>query len=183
MEELEMVTLECEEKMDKALEALRHELSTVRTGRANAGLLDAIYIDYYGVPTPVKQISSISIPEASQLYIKPYDKGSIKLIETAILASPLGLTPQSDGNGIRLVLPKMTEERRKELVKLVGKIEEKSKVAVRNVRRDANDDVKKLDLPEDDEKGALEDIQKLTDKKILEVEAIIAEKSKELMSI
>jgi ribosome recycling factor len=183
MEELEMLTLECEEKMDKALEALHHELSTVRTGRANAALLDSVSIDYYGVPTPVKQISSISIPEASQLYIKPYDKSSIKQIESAILASPLGLTPQSDGNGIRLVLPKMTEERRKELVKVVGKIEEKSKVAVRNVRRDTNEDVKKLDLPEDDEKSALEDIQKLTDKKIAEVEAIVAEKSKELMAI
>ena len=117
MEELEMVLLEGEEKMDKAISAYERELSTVRTGRANAALLDTIMIDYYGVPTPVKQISSISIPEANQLYIKPYDKSSLKTIETAIFASPLGLTPQNDGNGIRLILPKMTEERRREYVK------------------------------------------------------------------
>lgn len=183
MEELEMVLLEGEDKMDKAITAFKRELSTVRTGRANASLLDSIQIDYYGVPTPVKQISSVTIPEANQLYIKPYDKSSIKLIESAILASPLGLTPQSDGNGIRLVLPKMTEERRRELVKLVSKMEEQAKVAIRNVRRDVNDEVKKLELPEDDEKGYLEDVQKLTDKKIVEIESITAEKSKELMSI
>ena len=145
-----MVLLEGEEKMDKAIAAYERELSTVRTGRANASLLDSISIDYYGVPTPVKQISSISIPEANQLYIKPYDKSSLKTIETAIFASPLGLTPQNDGNGIRLILPKMTEERRRELVKQVGKMEEAAKVAIRNVRRELNDDIKKLDLPEEE---------------------------------
>lgn len=183
MEELEMLLLETEDKMDKSLEALHHELSTVRTSKANTALLDSIYIDYYGVSTPIKQISSISIPEANQLYIKPYDRSSVKAIESAILASPLGLTPQSDGAGIRLILPQMTEERRRELVKLVGKIEEKSKVAIRNIRRDANDELKKLSLPEDDEKSSLDDIQKLTDKKIVEVEKIIEEKNKELLSI
>lgn len=183
MEELEMVLLETEDKMDKSLESLRHELSTVRTSKANTALLDAIFIDYYGVSTPVKQISSITIPEANQLYIKPYDRSSVKAIESAILASPLGLTPQNDGAGIRLILPQMTEERRRELVKLVGKIEEKAKVAIRNIRREANDDVKKLELPEDDEKTSLDDIQKLTDKKIVEVEKIIEEKNKELLSI
>lgn len=183
MEELEMVLLEGEDKMDKAIQAYERELSTVRTGRANASLLDSIQIDYYGVMTPVKQISSITIPEANQIYIKPYDRGSVKTIETAIMASPLGLTPQSDGNGIRLVLPKMTEERRKEMVKLVGKMEEQAKVAIRNIRRDVNDDVKKLSLPEDDEKGYLEDVQKLTDKKIVKIESITQDKSNELMSI
>lgn len=183
MEELEMVLLEGEEKMDKAIASYQRELSTVRTGRANASLLDSIMIDYYGVATPVKQISSISIPEANQIYIKPYDKSSCKTIESAILASPLGLTPQNDGNGIRLILPKMTEERRRELVKLVGKMEEQAKVAIRNVRRDTNDEIKKLDLPEDDEKGYLDDVQKLTDKKIAEIEAATAVKSKDLMSI
>lgn len=183
MEELEMVLLEGEEKMDKAIESYKRDLSTVRTGRASASLLDSISIEYYGVPTPVKQVASVSIPEASQLYIKPYDKSSIKLIETAILASPLGLTPQSDGNGIRLILPKMTEERRKELVKVVNKMEETAKVHIRNIRRDINDDIKKLQLPEDDEKSYLDDVQTLTDKKITEIEKLTEEKNKDLMSI
>ncbi len=183
MEELEMVLLEGEDKMDKAIASYERELSTIRTGRANASLLDTIQIEYYGVLTPVKQISSITIPEANQLYIKPYDKSSIKAIETAIMASPLGLTPQSDGNGVRLVLPKMTEERRRELVKLVGKLEEQAKVAIRNIRRDINDEIKKLDLPEDDEKGYLEDVQKLTDKKVSQIEMVTERKNSELMSI
>lgn len=183
MEELEMLLLEGEEKMDKSIQAFERELATVRTGRANASLLDNIQIEYYGVMTPIKQISSISIPEANQLYIKPYDKSSMKAIETAILASPLGLTPQSDGNGVRLVLPKMTEERRRELVKLVGKMEEQAKVNIRNIRRDINDDIKKLDLPEDEEKANLDDVQKMTDKKINAIEQITASKNNELMAI
>lgn len=183
MEELEMVLLEGEDKMDKAIAAYERELSTVRTGRANPSLLDSIQIEYYGVMTPVKQISSITVPEANQLYIKPFDKSSIKAIETAILASPLGITPQNDGNGVRLILPKMTEERRRELVKVVGKMEEQAKVAIRNVRRDVNDEVKKLDLPEDDEKASLDDVQKLTDKKIAQIEVLTEKKSNELMSI
>ncbi|HIT43486.1 TPA: ribosome recycling factor [Candidatus Avacholeplasma faecigallinarum] len=183
MEELEMLLLEGEEKMDKSIQAYERELATVRTGRANASLLDNIQIEYYGVMTPIKQISSISIPEANQLYIKPYDKSSMKAIETAILASPLGLTPQSDGNGVRLVLPKMTEERRRELVKLVGKMEEQAKVNIRNIRRDINDDIKKLDLPEDEEKANLDDVQKITDKKINSIEQITASKNNELMAI
>ncbi len=183
MEELEMTLLEVEEKMDKTISNYKTELTTVRTGRANASLLDSIMIDYYGVPTPVKQVSSITVPEANQLYIKPFDKSTVKDIEKAIFSSPLGLTPQNDGNGVRLILPKMTEERRKELVKLVGKMEEQAKVAIRNLRRDLNDDIKKLALPEDDEKASLEDAQTLTDKKIAELEKLTAEKSKELMSI
>ena len=183
MEELEMALLEGEEKMDNAIASYERELTTVRTGRASANLLDSISIDYYGVPTPVKQVSSITIPEANQIYIKPYDKSSIKLIEAAIVASPLGLTPQSDGNGIRLILPKMTEERRRELVKLVGKMEENAKVHVRNVRRDLNEEIKKLELPEDDEKSSLEDAQKLTDQKIAKIEEITKKKNEDLMTI
>ena len=183
MEELEMALLEGEEKMDNSIAGYEKELTTVRTGRASANLLDSISIDYYGVPTPVKQLSSISIPEANQIYIKPYDKSSIKLIESAILASPLGLTPQSDGNGIRLILLKMTEERRRELVKLVGKMEETAKVHIRNIRRDMNDEIKKLELPEDDEKSALDDIQKLTDSKISKIEDITKKKNEDLMTI
>ena len=183
MEELEMLLLELEERMEKSIASFEKELSTVRTGRANAGLLDSISIEYYGVSTPLKQVSSITIPEANQLYIKPFDKSVLKEVEKAILASSLGLTPQNDGVGIRLILPQMTEERRRELVKLVGKMEEHAKVAIRNLRRDGNDDVKKLDLPEDDEKGTLEDIQKLTDSKISQIEEITAKKTKEVMSI
>ena len=183
MEELEMLLLELEEKMEKSIASFERELSTVRTGRANASLLDSISIEYYGVSTPLKQVSSITVPEANQLYIKPFDKSVVKEIEKAILASSLGLTPQNDGVGIRLILPQMTEERRRELVKLVGKMEEHAKVAIRNLRREGNDDVKKLDLPEDDEKGSLEDIQKLTDGKIVQIEEIAAKKTKEVMSI
>lgn len=183
MEELEMVLLETEDRMDKALSAYEHELATVRTGRANAALLDPISIMYYGVPTPLKQVASISIPEANQLYIKPYDKSVIKDIEKAINTSSLGLTPQIDSVGIRLVLPQMTEERRRELTKVVNKMEEQAKVAIRNVRRDANDEIKKLELPEDDEKGSLDDIQKLTDEKIKAIETITEKKNKDLMAI
>ena len=145
MEELEMLLLEAEDKMDRALANFERELSTVRTGRANASLLDSIYVEYYGVSTPLKQVSSITIPEANQLYIKPFDKSLCKEIERAIQASSLGLTPQNDSNGIRLILPQMTEERRRELTKVVGKMEEQAKVAIRNIRRDAHDEVKKLD--------------------------------------
>lgn len=183
MEELEMLLLELEERMEKSIASFERELSTVRTGRANAGLLDSISIEYYGVLTPLKQVSSITIPEANQLYIKPFDKSVLKDVERAILASSLGLTPQNDGVGIRLILPQMTEERRRELVKLVGKMEEQAKVAIRNLRREGNDDVKKLGLPEDDEKGSLEDIQKLTDGKISQIEEIASKKNKEVMSI
>lgn len=183
MEELEMVLLEVEDRMDKAISAYERELSTVRTGRANAALLDCISIEYYGVMTPLKQVSSITIPEANQLYIKPFDKSIIKAVEHAILASPLGLTPQTDSTGIRLILPQMTEERRRELTKQVGKMEESAKVAIRNIRRDANDEIKKLELPEDDEKSSLEDVQKLTDKKIVKIEEVTSKKNKELMSI
>ena len=183
MEELEMLLLELEEKMEKSIASFERELSTVRTGRANASMFDRVMVDYYGEMTPINQMSTISIPEANQLYIKPFDKSVLKEVEKAILASSLGLTPQNDGVGIRLILPQMTEERRRELVKLVGKMEEQAKVAIRNLRREGNDDVKKLELPEDDEKGSLEDIQKLTDNKIKEIEEISAKKNKEVMSI
>lgn len=182
-EELEMTLLEAEERMDKAITAYEHELSTVRTGRASPSLLDTVFFDYYGAKTQVKNAASITVPESNQLLIKPYDKSSVKDIEKAILASPLGLTPQSDGTVIRLILPMMTEERRRELVKVVAKMEETAKVSVRNVRRDLNDDIKKIGLPEDTEKNALEDAQTLTDKKISKIEELTEKKSKELMTI
>lgn len=179
----DMILLEAEEKMDKSIESYNRELQTIRTGRANPTLLDSIEIDYYGQMTPIRQVGQITVPEASQLYIKPYDKSVLKAIETAILQSNLGLTPQNDGTGIRLIIPKMTEERRRELVKQVGKLEEQAKVNIRNIRRDANDHLKKLELTEDDEKGYLEDVQTLTDKKIKEIEVCTAKKSEELMHI
>lgn len=179
----DMILLEAEESMDKAIASFERELTTIRTGRANPNLLDTINVMYYEVPTPVKQIASVTVPEANQLYIKPFDKSCLKDIEKAINASSLGLTPQNDGVGIRLILPAMTEQRRRELCKDVSKMEESAKVVVRNVRRDANDDLKKLDLPEDEEKGYLEDVQALTDKKIKKIEEISSSKEKELLTI
>jgi ribosome recycling factor len=179
----EMLLMEAIEKMDKTIESYQRELNTVRTGRANPNLLDSIRIDYYGVLTPIKQISSISVPEASQLYIKPFDRSCLKAIEVAIATSELGLNPQGDGVGIRLIIPKMTEERRRELVKQVGKMQEAAKVAIRNVRRDLNEAIKKLDLPEDEEKGWLEDSQKYTDEYIEKIEKLTQEKEKDLMTI
>ena len=179
----EMLLMEAIERMDKTIESYQRELNTVRTGRANPNLLDSIRIDYYGVLTPIKQISSISVPEASQLYIKPFDRSCLKAIEVAIATSELGLNPQGDGVGIRLMIPKMTEERRRELVKQVGKMQEAAKVAIRNVRRDLNEAIKKLGLPEDEEKGWLEDSQKYTDDYIAKIEKLTAEKEKELMTI
>lgn len=179
----DMLLMEIEEKMEKTIEVLRKEFAAVRTGRANPALLDHVAIDYYGVKSPIKQISSITVPEGSQLYIKPFDKSTLKTIETAIMASDLGLNPQNDGIGIRLTLPKLTEERRRELVKHVSKLAENCKVAIRNVRRDGNDHVKKLGLTEDDEKGYLEDVQELTDKFIVKVDQANAEKEKELLTV
>ena len=178
----DMILMEAEEKMEKSVQAFEHELAQVRTGRANPAILDSVFVNYYGCPTQLKQMSSISTPEANQLYIKPFDK-SLKDIEVAISAANLGLNPQGDGIGIRIVLPAMTEERRKDLVKQVGRVAEEGKVAVRNLRRDANDALKKLDLPEDEEKGYLDDVQKLTDKYIAKIEDIADAKSKELMNI
>jgi len=176
----DMILMEAEEKMEKSVQAFEHELAQVRTGRANPAILDSVFVNYYGCPTQLKQMSSISTPEANQLYIKPFDKSSLKDIEVAISAANLGLNPQGDGIGIRIA---MTEERRKDLVKQVGRVAEEGKVAVRNLRRDANDALKKLDLPEDEEKGYLDDVQKLTDKYIAKIEDIADAKSKELMNI
>ena len=179
----EMLLMEALEKMEKTVESYQRELNTVRTGRANPNLLDSIRVEYYGVLTPVKQIASISVPEASQLYIKPFDRSCLKGIEVAIATSELGLNPQTDGVGIRLIIPKMTEERRRELVKLVGKMQENAKVAIRNIRRDLNDAIKKLGLTEDDEKGWLEDSQSTTNEYIEKIEKMTEVKEKDLMTI
>lgn len=179
----DMILLEAEERMEKAIENLKREFSTVRTGRANANIFDSIFIDYYGVKTPLRQVSSISIPEANQLLIKPYDRSLIKMIEGAINASDLGLNPQSDGASIRIIIPSLTEERRREMTKNISKYEENGKVAIRNIRRDANDSLKKLDLPEDDLKGYQDDVQKLTDSYVEKISKLASEKEKELMTL
>lgn len=182
-EQADLLLIEIEERMIKAIEALEREFATIRTGRANPQLLDRIGISYYGVDTPLRQVASISVADSNQLYIKPFDKSVLKEIEQAILASSIGVTPQNDGSGIRLTLPQLTEERRRQLVKEVEKQSENGKVAVRNVRRDGNDQIKKLGLTEDDEKGYLDDIQSLTDGYIRKVEEHTKVKSAELLTI
>lgn len=142
-EQADLLLLEAEEKMEKSIHALQHDFASIRTGRANPALLDVVHIEYYGVDSPIKQIASISVPEGNQLYIKPFDKSTLKKIETAIQASQLGLQPQNDGVGIRLILPQLTTERRKELAKQAEKLAEHGKIAVRNVRRETNEHIKK----------------------------------------
>lgn len=176
-----------EDKMKKALEVLRKEYSSLRAGRATPALLDKIAVDYYGTPTPVNQVANISVPEPRMIVIQPWEKTMLSPIEKAILKSDLGLTPNSDGSVLRLAIPQLTQQRRTELVKVVHKKAEESRVAVRNLRRDANDAIKKLEkektISEDETKKAQEDIQKLTDKYIKEVDQIMATKEKEIMEV
>ena len=172
-------------KMDKTKDVLRADLVAIRAGRANPQLLDRITVDYYGTPTPLKSVANISAPEPRVLQINPWDAKMVKDISRAIQASDLGLTPSNDGKVIRLMLPELTEERRKELTKLVRKTAEESKVAIRSIRRDAVDQVKKLkknsEITEDDQKKAEKDLQDLLDKNINRVDAALAAKEKELM--
>ncbi len=175
------------ERMDKAIQSYSRELASIRAGRANAALLDRISVDYYGAPTPVNQLAGISVPEARLLVIQPYDKTILGEIEKAILKSDIGLNPTNDGNIIRLTIPMLTEERRKELVKNVKKESEEAKIAVRNIRRDGNDDLKKLEkngeITEDALRGYSDDIQKLTDEYISKVDALTKEKEKEILEV
>lgn len=175
------------EHMDKTISVLKQDLNTVRAGRANAALLDQVVVDYYGTPTPVKNLSNISVPDPRTLMITPFDPSSIKAIEKAIMTSNLGINPSNDGRNIRLVIPVVTEERRKELTKVIKKMGEDSKVAVRNSRREANDSIKKLEkageLTEDDVKDEQEVVQKMTEKCMKEIDQIVAAKEKELMEI
>lgn len=175
-----------EQKMTKTLKGFEEELTTIRAGRANPHILDKITVDYYGSPTPLQQVANITVPEARMIQIQPWESSMIKAIEKAILCSDLGLNPNNDGKMIRLVFPELTEERRKELVKDVKKKGEGAKVAVRNIRRDANDAFKKLakqDVSEDEIKELEDQIQKLTDKYIKEVDKAIENKSKEILTV
>ena len=178
---------EFESKMKKTCEALTTQLATIRAGRANASVLDQIEVDYYGVPTPVQQVATIATPDPRSLLIQPWDASLLKPLEKAILASDLGINPQNDGRMIRLVFPPLTEERRKDLIKQTKKYVEESKVAIRNIRRDAIDKFKKQqkasEITEDDYKIAEKDIQKLTDDYIKELDGICAKKEKELTEI
>ena len=175
-----------EDKMNKTLEVLESDYMTIRAGRANPHVLDKIKVDYYGTPTPLQQVGNINVPEARMIIIQPWEKSLLKAIEKAILTSELGINPTNDGNVIRLVFPELTEERRKELVKDVKKKREAAKVAVRNIRRDANDFFKKQqkadEISEDDLAEAEDDIQKLTDKMIGKIDKAIEAKSKELLT-
>ncbi|MDR1771708.1 MAG: ribosome recycling factor [Hungatella sp.] len=176
-----------EDKMNKTLKALENEYMTIRAGRANPHVLDKIKVDYYGTPTPLQQVGNISIPEARMIVIQPWEKSLLKAIEKAILTSDLGINPTNDGNVIRLVFPELTEERRKDLVKDVKKKGEAAKIAIRNIRRDANDLFKKQlkaeEISEDEQAEAEEKIQKLTDKMIAQVDKMIEEKSKDLLTV
>lgn len=176
-----------ETKMSKSLESLEREYASIRAGRANPHVLDRLVVDYYGTPTPIQQVGNISVPEARMIMIQPWESKLIKDIEKAILASDLGITPTNDGRTIRLVFPELTEERRKELAKDVRKKGENAKVAVRNIRRDANDAFKKLnkskEISEDDYADLEDAIQKLTDKYIEKVEKAVEVKTKEVMTV
>ena len=171
-------------RMGKSVEHARNEFNTVRTGRASASLLDRIDIDYYGTATPLKQLATIGVPEARMLTVQPFDPGSIRSIEKAIQESDLGLTPSNDGKLIRLPMPQPTEERRKELVKVVRKIAEEGKVAVRNVRRDAVHHLKELkDVGSDDERRAEDNVQKLTDEHTKTIDDLLKHKEAEIMEV
>jgi ribosome recycling factor len=178
---------EASRKMDKSFESAAHEFNTVRTGRASAALLDRIQIDYYGTPTPLQQLASVNVPEPRTITIQPYDPGSIKSIERAIQESDLGLTPSNDGKLIRLPIPQLTEERRKELVKVVRGLAEDGRVAVRNVRRDAMHHLKELvkngDVGDDDERRAEERVQKLTDEHVAKIDELLKRKEAEIMEV
>lgn len=176
-----------EEKMGKSIDALEREYKAVRAGRANAGVLDRVMVDYYGVPTPIQQMAAVSVPEARTLLIAPWDKSTLKDIEKAILTSEIGINPQNDGTSIRLNFPPLTEERRKEIVKDIRKKGEDAKVAVRNQRRDALDKLKSLKknnaITEDDESNGEKKIQNLTDRFCKEIDEIASNKEKEIMEI
>lgn len=173
--------------MEKCLKSLEHELTTVRAGRANPGILDRVMVDYYGTPTPIQQMAAVSVVEARNLVIQPWDMSQLKAIEKAILNSDIGITPTNDGKVLRLAFPQPTEERRKELVKQVRKYGEEGKVTIRNIRRDALDKIKAQkknnEITEDDVKNLEKDMQKLTDKFCDNIDSLISDKESEIMSI
>ena len=176
-----------EEKMDKTIDSLMNDYASIRAGRANPHVLDKIKVDYYGTPTPIQQVGNISVPEARMILIQPWEKSLLKAIEKAIQTSDLGINPNNDGSCIRLIFPELTEDRRKELAKDVKKKGDEAKVAIRNIRRDANEAFKKMnknnELTEDDQKDLETKVQKMTDKYIADIDKAIEEKTKEIMTV
>lgn len=183
----ETIHKDTKDRMQKALEALDRDFGTVRTGRANPTILEGVMVDYYGTPTPLTQVGNVTVPDPQLITIAPWEKNLLPEIEKAILRSDLGMTPQNDGNVIRLPVPPLNEERRKELVKKIRKMGEESKLSIRNVRRDANDQLKKLEkdkeISQDDEKKNVEQVQKVTDDFVKQVDQMMTEKEKELMEV
>ncbi len=179
--------IESEKKMKKAIQATQHELALIRTAKATTSLLDGIKVDYYGTRVPINQVAAISVPEPRMIIVQPWEKGMIGEIEKALLKSDLGLTPSTDGTVIRLPIPPLTQERRQELVKVVRRLAEEGRVAIRNIRRDGNEELRQAekggDLPQDDSKRAQEHIQELTDKHIHMVDEIVEAKEKEIMEV
>ncbi len=178
---------EAESTMQKTIDATKRSFNTIRTGRANTSLLDKVMVDYYGSPTPLKTLANTSTPDASTIMIQPYDRGSMNLIEKAISLSDLGLTPSNDGSVIRLNIPPLTSDRRKDLVKLAAKYAEEGKVAIRNIRRDAVDSIRKQEknseISKDESRDQQDDIQKLTDKYIKKIEELLADKEKDITTV
>ena len=183
----EAILLETEEKMDKTLQFLQQELTGLRTGKAHPSLVDTITVDYYGTPSRLRDISNISTPEPRLIVISPFDPSSLGLIEKAIIAANIGITPMNDGRLIRVPIPELSEERRKDMVKMAGRTTEEQRVTIRNIRRDANDQVKSLqkssDITEDERDGALENIQKSTNEHIKKMDEMLAAKEKDVLEV
>ncbi len=180
---MQVVRTKAEERMKKSIGALEDDLNLLRTGRASASIFDKLRIEYYGTPTPLNQLANISIPEARLIVIQPFDRNSIGDIEKAILSSELGLNPGNDGKLIRISIPPLNEERRKELVKQAKSLSENARVAVRNIRRDTNDQIKNGDFTEDEQKKGTDEVQKLTDKYIEKISEVFKAKEKEIMEV
>ena len=184
---IDLIIDEAREKMDKSVGALKKDLQKIRTGRASLSLLDDVRVNYYNTPTPLNQIASLSVPESRLITIQPWDPSAIKEIEKAIMKSNLGLTPSSDGKIIRITIPPLTEDRRKDIVKQVNKVCEEYRIAVRNIRREANDSLKALkkdgDASEDDVAKALDEIQKLTDEHVKQIDEMFKDKEKEILEV
>lgn len=180
---MEDILMETEMRMESAIESMEKRFTNIRAGRANPQILDQVMVNYYGVPTPLKQLATISIPEARQLCIKPFDKSCLNAIEKGIFEANIGLTPNNNGEVIILNIPPLTEDTRKEYVKQTNKMAEEAKIALRNIRQDANNDIKKLEIPEDDVKSAQDDVQELINKYNKIVDEKAKEKEKELMSV
>ena len=180
---MDEIILKVEEKMEASIENMKTRFLNVRAGRANPRILDSVMVKYYGVETPLIQLATVSVPEARQLVIKPFDRSCISAIEKAIFEANLGVTPNNNGEVVFIVIPPLTEDRRKDLVKQVKQLAEEAKIALRNIRQDANNEIKRLELPVDEEKSYMEDVQELINEYNKKVDSLLAEKEKELMTV